>query len=46
MNDENLKQLLDEFLQIHYNGTFSRMVSEYSASREWRKQKWMLYWRK
>ena len=29
MNDENLKQLLDEFLQIHYNGSFSRMVSEY-----------------
>ena len=26
---ENLKELLDEFLQIHYNGSFSRMVSEY-----------------
>ena len=29
MNDENLKQLLDEFLQIHYDGSFARMVSEY-----------------
>ena len=34
MNDEspskeNLKELLDEFLQTHYNGSFSRMVSEY-----------------
>ena len=29
MNDENLKQLLDEFLQAYYNGSFSRMVSEY-----------------
>ena len=26
---ENLKELLDEFFQIHYNGSFSRMVSEY-----------------
>ena len=25
----NLKQLLDEFLQTYYNGSFSRMVSEY-----------------
>ena len=29
MNNENLKQLLDEFLQTYYNGSFSRMVSEY-----------------
>ena len=34
MNDEspskeNLKELLDEFLQTHYTGSFSRMVSEY-----------------
>ena len=34
MNDEspskeNLKELLDEFLQTHYNGSFSRMASEY-----------------
>ena len=26
---ENLKELLDEFLQTHYDGSFSRMVSEY-----------------
>ena len=26
---ENLKELLDEFLQTHYNGSFARMVSEY-----------------
>ena len=26
---EHLKELLDEFLQTHYNGSFSRMVSEY-----------------
>ena len=34
MNDEspskeNLKELLDEFLQTHYNGSFTCMVSEY-----------------
>ena len=34
MNDEspskeNLKELLDEFLQTYYNGSFSRMVNEY-----------------
>ena len=34
MNDEspskeNLKELLDEFLQTYYNGSFSHMVSEY-----------------
>ena len=26
---ENLKELLDEFLQTQYNGSFARMVSEY-----------------
>ena len=26
---EYLKELLDEFLQTHYNGSFSRMVCEY-----------------
>ena len=29
MNDENLKQLLDEFLQTYYDSSFARMVSEY-----------------
>ena len=29
MNNENLKQLLDEFLQTYYNGSFSQMVCEY-----------------
>ena len=34
MNDEspskeNLKELLDEFLQTYYDGSFARMVSEY-----------------
>ena len=32
MNDENLKQLLDEFLQTYYDGSFARMVSEYIRS--------------
>ena len=26
---EYLKELLDEFLQTHYNGSFTRMVCEY-----------------
>ena len=26
---ENLKELLDEFLQTYYDSSFSRMVSEY-----------------
>ena len=26
---ENLKELLDEFLQTHYNGSFSRMACDY-----------------
>ena len=29
LSKENLKELLDEFLQTHYNGSFARMVSEY-----------------
>ena len=29
MNNETLKKQLDEFLQIHYNGSFSRMVCDY-----------------
>ena len=34
MNDEspskeNLKELLDEFLQTYYDGSFARMVCEY-----------------
>ena len=29
MNNETLKEQLDEFLQIHYNGSFSRMVCDY-----------------
>lgn len=28
-NNETLKELLDEFLQIHYDGSFSRMVCDY-----------------
>ncbi len=26
---ENLKELLEEFLQTHYNGSFSRMACDY-----------------
>ena len=29
MNNETLKKQLDELLQIHYNGFFSRMVCDY-----------------
>ena len=29
LSKENLKELLDEFLQPHYNGSFTCMVSEY-----------------
>ena len=37
MNDEspskeNLKELLDEFLQTYYDGSIARMVSEYISS--------------
>ncbi|MBQ8240675.1 MAG: hypothetical protein IJZ38_07545 [Bacteroides sp.] len=33
MNNETLKKQLDEFLQIHYNGSFSRMVCDYIHAR-------------
>ena len=29
MNNETLKKQLDEFLEIHYNGSFSRMACDY-----------------
>ena len=29
LENKNLKELLDEFLEVHYSGSFSRMVSEY-----------------
>ena len=29
MNNKILKKQLDEFLQIHYNGSFSRMACDY-----------------
>ena len=29
MNNETLKKQLDEFLQIHYNSSFSRMACDY-----------------
>ena len=29
MNNETLKKQLDELLQIHYNGSFSRMACDY-----------------
>ena len=29
MNYETIKGLLDEFLQTHYNGSFSRMACDY-----------------
>ena len=32
MNNETIKGLLDEFLQIHYNGSFSRMACDYIHS--------------
>jgi len=31
-NNKTLKELLDEFLQIHYDGSFSRMVCDYIYS--------------
>ena len=39
MNDEspskeNLKELLDEFMQTYYGGSFTRMVSEYIRATE------------
>ena len=29
LENKNLKELLEEFLKVHYSGSFSRMVSEY-----------------
>ena len=29
LENKNLKELLDEFLEVHYSGFFARMVSEY-----------------
>ena len=29
MNNETLKEQLDEFLQTHYDGSFSRMACDY-----------------
>ena len=29
VDNKNLKELLEEFLEVHYSGSFSRMVSEY-----------------
>ena len=27
--NKNLRELLEEFLEVHYSGSFARMVSEY-----------------
>lgn len=29
LENKNLRELLDEFLEVHYDGSFSRLVSEY-----------------
>ena len=29
LENKNLRELLEEFLEVHYNGSFARMVSEY-----------------
>ena len=29
LENKNLKELLDEFLEVYYSGSFARMVSEY-----------------
>ena len=29
LDNKNLRELLEEFLEVHYSGSFSRMVSEY-----------------
>ena len=34
MNNEYLKEQLDEFLQIHYDGSFSRMACDYIHATE------------
>ena len=29
LDNKNLRELLEEFLEVHYSGSFVRMVSEY-----------------
>ena len=29
LENKKMRELLDEFLEVHYSGSFSRMVSEY-----------------
>ena len=29
LENKNLKELLDEFLEVHYSGSFARLVIEY-----------------
>ena len=29
LENKNLRELLEEFLEVHYSGSFARMVSEY-----------------
>ena len=29
LDNKNLRELLEEFLEVHYSGSFARMVSEY-----------------
>ena len=29
LENKNLRELLDEFLEVYYSGSFARMVSEY-----------------
>jgi hypothetical protein len=29
LENKNLRELLEEFLEVHYSGSFTRMVSEY-----------------
>ena len=29
LDNKKMRELLDEFLEFHYSGSFSRMVSEY-----------------
>ena len=29
LENKNLRELLEEFLEVHYSGSFARMVSDY-----------------
>ena len=29
LDNKNVRELLEEFLEVHYSGSFARMVSEY-----------------